>query len=385
MNCNHQHLIDIPHQPSLLHALPANHVCTTVSGRTSLLQASREAAEHAYAPDSNFYVGSAVKAHSQGDMNVSSLVFKGNNTETGGHEGLTCGERGAVLDAVTHGAALGQRAFIEAIAVTCSVPPSPYNHVLDKPDNAMIADLLDTAVHDQQGAYQYNFAAFTPGWLVDQFVQQALSDISPCGACRQVIREFSDENTIVMFDDGKDGILARVRDLLPAGFCFGPDNDNAGHDTATPADIGKIEQGAKRARGSKQLTELAAKVASNSYAWGGAFKRNGAVIITDDNKVYAGASMINSSTGLSVNSLRAAITRAVQDGAAKGGVPFVKEASIAFVDGPDNNGRGDLNRVFNGDLCAEFMHDDTHLHMRNNAKRTAFRLRDVNAVLTPAV
>lgn len=47
---------------------------------------------------------------------------------------------------------------------------------------------------------------------------------TPCGRCRQRIREFADEKTLVysLWYDGRVGLIHSIDDLLPAA--FGPDN-----------------------------------------------------------------------------------------------------------------------------------------------------------------
>ena len=56
-----------------------------------------------------------------------------------------------------------------------------------------------------------------------------LSDRSPCGPCRQVIREFAsgegDSPSLILIDSGRDDVLCEVFDidrLLPYGFNFAP-------------------------------------------------------------------------------------------------------------------------------------------------------------------
>jgi cytidine deaminase len=43
-------------------------------------------------------------------------------------------------------------------------------------------------------------------------------DVSPCGACRQVLAEFSDPGTAVTFPYGGALVTATMAELLPAGF-----------------------------------------------------------------------------------------------------------------------------------------------------------------------
>lgn len=46
--------------------------------------------------------------------------------------------------------------------------------------------------------------------------------ISPCGACRQVIKEFSDENTVIILANSNnyDYKILTMEELLPYGFKF---------------------------------------------------------------------------------------------------------------------------------------------------------------------
>jgi cytidine deaminase len=48
---------------------------------------------------------------------------------------------------------------------------------------------------------------------------------SPCGLCRQTIREFADDNTIIVIDHDMPGVLANILDinrLLPYGYHYTP-------------------------------------------------------------------------------------------------------------------------------------------------------------------
>ncbi|HEY8190922.1 MAG TPA: hypothetical protein VIG74_00755, partial [Alphaproteobacteria bacterium] len=80
----------VPDQADLLASLPEGHVAASRESRLALLAASRAAARNAYAPDSNFYVGAAL-------LTRDGKIYQGNNTENGNYEGLTCGERGAIM------------------------------------------------------------------------------------------------------------------------------------------------------------------------------------------------------------------------------------------------------------------------------------------------
>lgn len=137
----------------------------TTEQRHRLLQAAREAAKHAYAPFSNFHVGAAV-------LTPSGEVIAGCNVENSSYGLANCAERTAIFGAVAKGF-LGEGKSIQAIAVTC----------------------LDA-------------------------VTAPLKDRSPCGACRQVIKEFSTDETIILVDNGKDGDVFSIEELLPHGFSF---------------------------------------------------------------------------------------------------------------------------------------------------------------------
>lgn len=122
-----------------------------------LVTAAREAQEAAYAPYSNFTVGAAV-------LLSDGTVYKGCNIENASFGLTVCAERVAIFHAVTAG-----RMDIVAIAVSTSAPK------LGK----------------------------------------------PCGACRQVIAEFSRaDHPIVVISTTQSGLSATetITDLLPDNF-----------------------------------------------------------------------------------------------------------------------------------------------------------------------
>jgi cytidine deaminase len=122
---------------------------------TQLLEDARKAAQSAHCPYSNFPVGAAVKTKD-------GSVYKGCNIENASYGLTICAERVAIFAAVADG-----KKPIE-VAVTC-----------------------------------VNGNASDPGTLM------------PCGACRQVMREFLDEDAIVTVDGVGDFPL---RELLPNAF-----------------------------------------------------------------------------------------------------------------------------------------------------------------------
>ena len=139
---------------------------------SNLIKAARDAAATAHAPHSDFKVGAAViKAdHPTG------AVYPGANIETSSYGVTSCGERTALYAAVAKGF---RRIKYLAVSTTGS---------LDGP----------------------------------------LSDRSPCGICRQAIREFTDpdmslDDALIFVDTGEDDVLCDVVDiarLLPHGFTF---------------------------------------------------------------------------------------------------------------------------------------------------------------------
>jgi len=126
----------------------------------TLLSLARRAAEHAYVPYSSFPVGAAV-------LTADGSMYTGCNVENAS-SGLTiCAERSAVSAAVSAG-------HREIAAVAVSAPR-----------------VLGT---------------------------------TPCGACRQVLNEFSpkDHDMTIFLDDNASGIAVTLDELLPRA--FGPRN-----------------------------------------------------------------------------------------------------------------------------------------------------------------
>ncbi|HOK40921.1 MAG TPA: cytidine deaminase [bacterium] len=125
---------------------------------TKLIKKAKEAREKAYAPYSKYKVGAAL-------LTTDGKIFTGCNVENASYGLTNCAERTAIFKAVSEGA----KKF-KAIAI-----------------------VLDT---EEYGA--------------------------PCGACRQVIREFGTEIDVIMATvKGKYEIM-KIKDLLP--YSFGPEN-----------------------------------------------------------------------------------------------------------------------------------------------------------------
>jgi cytidine deaminase len=123
--------------------------------RDRLLQSARAATKRAYAPYSNFKVGSAL-------LTSDGKIFSGCNVENASYGLTNCAERTAIFSAM---AQVGPSLSIRALAV----------------------------VNDQE------------------------APCSPCGACRQVIYQFGQEATVIFF--GPNGWKELpIADLLPEGF-----------------------------------------------------------------------------------------------------------------------------------------------------------------------
>jgi cytidine deaminase len=125
-----------------------------------LLKRARAAAEHAYAPYSEFPVGAAALA-------LDGSIHTGCNVESASYGLTVCAERAAVSAAV----GAGHR---QIVAVAVSAPKVPRT--------------------------------------------------TPCGACRQFLNEFRPANTdmVIVLDDHDSGEPVRLEELLPRA--FGPRN-----------------------------------------------------------------------------------------------------------------------------------------------------------------
>lgn len=120
----------------------------------TLVNQAKEARKKAYTPYSNFQVGAAV-------LTKNNHVFLGCNIENASYGLTNCAERTAIFKAVSEG-----EKEIEAIVI----------------------------VGDTEGP------------------------ISPCGACRQVMAEFCDENTKVILTNLKGAKVETTIDELLPGF-----------------------------------------------------------------------------------------------------------------------------------------------------------------------
>ena len=122
----------------------------------SVFQAARAVQKNAYAPYSNFSVGAAL-------LGESGQIFTGCNVENISYGLTNCGERTAIFKMI---AERGPKAKIKAVAVTTK------------------ADIPCT----------------------------------PCGACRQVIQEFSTPETLIIYKESEGYVTVSMKQLLPGAF-----------------------------------------------------------------------------------------------------------------------------------------------------------------------
>ncbi len=123
-----------------------------------LVLEARRAAEKAYAPYSNLRVGAAL-------INEDGKIFTGVNVENASFGLTVCAERNAIFSSVSNA-----NRTIEALVI------------------------------------------YTP----------TQTPTAPCGACRQVIKEFSQDALIVSVCDSDNRLVRTIAELLPSS--FGPES-----------------------------------------------------------------------------------------------------------------------------------------------------------------
>lgn len=121
-----------------------------------LLDEAFKALKNAYAPYSNYHVGSCV-------LMKDGTTFIGANIENASFGATNCGERSAIFAAYSHGY---RKADIEAIAIVS--------------DGDKLA--------------------------------------GPCGICRQVLSELLNDDTQILLSNGKQSATYTIDDLLPLRF-----------------------------------------------------------------------------------------------------------------------------------------------------------------------
>ncbi|TET47636.1 cytidine deaminase [candidate division TA06 bacterium] len=119
-----------------------------------LIRMAHKAREKAYAPYSKFKVGAAL-------LTKTDRVYTGSNVENKSYGLTVCAERNAVSAAISD----GERDFVAIVISSTSKPPGP-----------------------------------------------------PCGACRQVLMEFSGDIKVIMVNAAGDRKIRTVAELLPEPF-----------------------------------------------------------------------------------------------------------------------------------------------------------------------
>jgi cytidine deaminase len=134
----------------------------TGDDRETLVAAARKAASAAYAPYSGYVVGAAL-------LTAFGEVVSACNVENSSYGLSICAERNAVFAARAKG-------WVDPVS----------------------APLVAVAIHTPQ---------MPTGW--------------PCGACRQVLREFAGDSLAVIIDSPEGRSESTLGDLLPHGFVLG--------------------------------------------------------------------------------------------------------------------------------------------------------------------
>lgn len=130
----------------------------TEDQKRELISGARAARRNSYAPYSNFHVGAAV-------LTEDGKIYTGSNVENASYGLAICAERSAISNAISHG-----KRKVKAIAIVTGN---------EKP-------------------------------------------VSPCGACRQVIREFADVDTLIIMVGNSGACETKTIDeLLPLSFTLG--------------------------------------------------------------------------------------------------------------------------------------------------------------------
>lgn len=124
-----------------------------------LIEKAKKAAENAYVPYSGYTVGAAL-------LSESGKVYTGCNIENAAYDPTNCAERTAFFKAVSE----GERDFSKIAAV---------------------------------GGKDLHFKDY----------------FAPCGVCRQVMREFCEDDFIILLGkDGEDFMSVTLSELLPLSF-----------------------------------------------------------------------------------------------------------------------------------------------------------------------
>jgi len=261
------------------------------------LAAARAARSNAHAPYSNFKVGAAL-------LTVDGQLVTGCNVEVASWEEGTCAERNAIGNAITQGLANHNLSFIRLVVVSTQSAGT--------------------------GA--------------------PLEQLSPCGACRQVISDFCEaENCSILLDDGNRQHSFTLAQLFLHGFKLPA--------TARGTQAISCEQVERTA--TANLLAAAQAIRDNADVHMEK-KPEGAAILSADGRVFCGASVENACTPLMLHALRVANGRAVAAGAAQAGQRHITQAALALP-ARGKTAAEAMRLAINPALVNEFFADDAEI------------------------
>lgn len=167
----------------------------------------------AYAPYSRFLVGAAL-------LTVSGKVYQGCNIENASYPAGNCAERTAFFRAVSE----GEREF-QAIAIVGGLREADGMTQVQagSPRHESSLREADGMTHVRTGSPRHESSLREAGDVGDTIEEHCVSICSPCGICRQVMREFCEGDfEIVLARSPEDYEVHTLEELLPLG--FGPDH-----------------------------------------------------------------------------------------------------------------------------------------------------------------
>ena len=169
---------------------------------SELIALAMEARLRAYAPYSHYLVGAALRC-------ADGTVFQGCNIENASYGASVCAERTALFAAV----AQGKRDF-DALALV-SGP--------EKGETDAAAGSGGVKIQPREAAFDSGEVKIPPREMISGSGEALLPWPSPCGICRQVLREFVDPSAfhIILARSVSVYRVVTLEELLPES--FGPD------------------------------------------------------------------------------------------------------------------------------------------------------------------
>lgn len=277
-----------------------------------LLEQARIAQKGAYADYSHFRVGCAL-------LTKSGKIYTGANAETYSNENGICAERNAIFKAITAGEAFDDKDFIDVMGITCNSVDKT------RPEN-----------------------------------------ISPCGPCRQVTKEFAQENTLFIADnETAHGYLMSMMELLPHGFRLFDDENQKG----IKPDFEKVMHSIQNTQNSDIIFNALEQLSQNSYVPAN-FHPESCVVVSSSGQYYAGVRVINSCTNLSVSAFKVAINQfaiaeKIQD-------PNAAVEKIYLYENNSVRKNTDVSQYLPADLLSEFGAKEIAVHIKANGTLSEF-------------